>query len=111
MWLYFLHFVVDECVSMYMCVCAGVHTLQQMYSCELDHDGTIRGFWLYGYDGEDFISFDLNTETWTAPTAIAVTTKRRWESEDEALHVKAYLQNECTAWLLKFEVYSRSSLA
>ncbi|XP_036418585.1 H-2 class I histocompatibility antigen, Q9 alpha chain-like [Colossoma macropomum] len=88
----------------------GVHTLQQIYGCELDEDGTIRGFWLYGYDGKDYISFDLNTETWTATNAIAVITKRRWESEDEALHVEAYLQNECTAWLQKYVGYSRSSL-
>ncbi|XP_036418341.1 H-2 class I histocompatibility antigen, Q9 alpha chain-like isoform X2 [Colossoma macropomum] len=88
----------------------GVHTLQQMYGCELDDDGTIRGHWLYGYDGEDFISLDLNTETWTAAHPKAVITKRRWESEDEALHVKAYLENECTAWLQKYVGYSRSSL-
>ncbi|XP_036420403.1 BOLA class I histocompatibility antigen, alpha chain BL3-7-like [Colossoma macropomum] len=88
----------------------GVHTLQQMYGCELDDDGTIRGFWLYGYDGEDFLSLDLNTETWTAAHPKAVITKERWESEDEALHVKAYLENECTAWLLKYVAYGRSSL-
>ncbi|XP_036416513.1 H-2 class I histocompatibility antigen, Q9 alpha chain-like [Colossoma macropomum] len=89
----------------------GFHTVQHMYGCELDDDGGfIRGFWLYGYDGEDFISFDLNTETWTAAHPKAVITKRRWESEDEAAHVEAYLQNECTAWLQKYVKYVRSSL-
>ncbi|XP_036418586.1 class I histocompatibility antigen, F10 alpha chain-like [Colossoma macropomum] len=88
----------------------GVHTLQQIYGCELDDDGTIRGFWLYGYDGEDFISFDLNTETWTAAHPKAVITKRRWESQYEAAFVKAYLENECLYWLEKYVGYCRSSL-
>uniref|UniRef100_A0A3B3Q4I3 Major histocompatibility complex class I UKA n=1 Tax=Paramormyrops kingsleyae TaxID=1676925 RepID=A0A3B3Q4I3_9TELE len=44
----------------------GIHTAQMMYGCELDGDGTIRGYNLQGYDGEDFISLDLNTLTWTA---------------------------------------------
>ncbi|KAL6466071.1 hypothetical protein MHYP_G00262040 [Metynnis hypsauchen] len=89
----------------------GVHTVQQMYGCELDADGTIRGHWLYGYDGEDFISFDLNTETWTAAHPKAAITKRRWESQKVyAAQVKAYLENECPAWLQKYVEYGRSSL-
>ncbi|XP_036454167.1 class I histocompatibility antigen, B alpha chain-like [Colossoma macropomum] len=55
-------------------------------------------------------NLDLNTETWTAVNTKAVITKRRWESQDEAAFVKAYLQNECTAWLQKYVGYSRSSL-
>ncbi|XP_037387190.1 H-2 class I histocompatibility antigen, Q9 alpha chain-like [Pygocentrus nattereri] len=89
----------------------GFHTVQQMYGCELDTDGAIRGHWLYGYDGEDFISFDLNTETWTAAHPKAVITKRRWDSQKVyAAQVKAYLLNECTAWLQKYVEYGRSSL-
>uniref|UniRef100_A0A3B3Q678 Major histocompatibility complex class I UKA n=1 Tax=Paramormyrops kingsleyae TaxID=1676925 RepID=A0A3B3Q678_9TELE len=34
----------------------GIHTAQMMYGCELDGDGTIRGYNLQGYDGEDFIN-------------------------------------------------------
>ncbi|KAL7836172.1 hypothetical protein AOLI_G00274560 [Acnodon oligacanthus] len=38
----------------------GVHTVQWMYGCELDDDGTKRGYDQYGKDGENFISLDLN---------------------------------------------------
>ncbi|KAL6490133.1 hypothetical protein MHYP_G00004780 [Metynnis hypsauchen] len=69
-----------------------------MYGCELDDDGTLRGFWQYGYDGEDVISFDLNTKTWTEAHDKAVTTKQEWESQDEAAYVKAYLENECIGY-------------
>ncbi|KAL7839172.1 hypothetical protein SRHO_G00258300 [Serrasalmus rhombeus] len=40
----------------------GVHTVQWMYGCELHDDGTRRGYMQYGYDGEDFISLDLNLD-------------------------------------------------
>ncbi|KAL6466074.1 hypothetical protein MHYP_G00262070 [Metynnis hypsauchen] len=88
----------------------GLHIVQHMYGCELDNDGNFRGHWLYGYDGKDYISFDLNTETWTATNAKAAITKRRWESEDEAAHVKAYLENECTEWLKIYVNYGRFAL-
>ena len=113
MWLYFMHFVADVCVCVCVCVVfvsTGVHTLQQMYGCELDDNGFIRGFWLYGYDGEDYISMNLTTETWTAANDKAVITKQRLESEDWAPQVKDYLETECTDWLLKYVEYGRSTL-
>ncbi|XP_036454707.1 H-2 class I histocompatibility antigen, Q9 alpha chain-like [Colossoma macropomum] len=88
----------------------GVHTVQWMYGCELHDDGTKRGFDQYGYDGEDFISLDLNTLTWTAANVRAVITKQKWESTAWAAQVKNYLENTCTEWLLKYVGYGRSAL-
>ncbi|KAI4895699.1 hypothetical protein NFI96_017224 [Prochilodus magdalenae] len=88
----------------------GVHTLQWMYGCELNDDGTRTAYDLYGYDGEDFISLDLNTETWNAANAEAVSTKRKWEETFTTLYVKNYLENECIDELMKYMEYSRSTL-
>ncbi|XP_036454426.1 H-2 class I histocompatibility antigen, Q10 alpha chain-like isoform X2 [Colossoma macropomum] len=89
----------------------GVHTVQWMYGCELHDVGTKTGYMKYGYDGEDFISLDLNTETWTAAHPKAVITKRKWEKTDHYTKFqRAYLENECIAWLQKFVGYGRSSL-
>ncbi|XP_036416374.1 H-2 class I histocompatibility antigen, Q9 alpha chain-like [Colossoma macropomum] len=88
----------------------GVHTVQVMYGCELDDDGTKRGYIQHGYDGEDFLSLDLNTETWTAVNAKAVITKLKWERRGGAKFHKSYLEITCTEWLQKFVGYSRSSL-
>uniref|UniRef100_A0AAR2JGW7 Ig-like domain-containing protein n=1 Tax=Pygocentrus nattereri TaxID=42514 RepID=A0AAR2JGW7_PYGNA len=88
----------------------GVHTVQWMYGCELHDDGTRRGYMQYGYDGEDFISLDLNTETWTAANPKAVITKQKWEKTNEAKLRTAYLEHTCTEWLEKYVEYSRSTL-
>uniref|UniRef100_A0A4W4E2R4 Ig-like domain-containing protein n=1 Tax=Electrophorus electricus TaxID=8005 RepID=A0A4W4E2R4_ELEEL len=88
----------------------GVHTWQNMYGCELHDDGTKRGYDQYGYDGEDFISLDLNTLTWTAANAKAVITKNKWEPTQWAFQDKAYLENTCIEWLQKYVAYGRDTL-
>ncbi|XP_062873520.1 H-2 class I histocompatibility antigen, Q9 alpha chain-like [Trichomycterus rosablanca] len=88
----------------------GVHTWQWMYGCERDDDGTNRGYMQYGYDGEDFISLDKNTLTWTAANAKAVITKHKWEPTGEAKRFKNYLENTCIEWLRKYVSYGRETL-
>ncbi|KAM9447110.1 major histocompatibility complex class I-related gene protein-like [Clarias gariepinus] len=88
-----------------------VHTLQRMYGCELDDDCTTRGYNQVGYDGEDFISLDLRTGTWTAANDKAMTTKQKWESTGaEIKYWKYYLEKECFEWLKKFLSYGRETL-
>ncbi|XP_066511440.1 RLA class I histocompatibility antigen, alpha chain 11/11-like [Hoplias malabaricus] len=88
----------------------GVHTYQTMYGCELNDDGTPHGYFQYGYDGEDFVSLDLSTVTWTAPTPEAVVTKHKWERLGVAAQQKNYLENICIDWLKKYVEYGRSTL-
>uniref|UniRef100_A0AAR2L3F4 Ig-like domain-containing protein n=1 Tax=Pygocentrus nattereri TaxID=42514 RepID=A0AAR2L3F4_PYGNA len=90
----------------------GVHTVQWMVGCELHDNGTTEGYRQYGYDGEDFISLDLKTLTWTAASQKAVITKQKWEQKDSSrlLQFKDYLENECIEYLKKYVNYSRSSL-
>ncbi|KAI4887974.1 hypothetical protein NFI96_028697, partial [Prochilodus magdalenae] len=87
----------------------GVHTVQRMYGCELDDNGTRRGYMQYGYDGEDFLSLDLNRETWTAANAKAVITKRSLEKTHTARFLEAYLLKECIGWLQKYVEYGEHS--
>ncbi|KAI4894196.1 hypothetical protein NFI96_027670 [Prochilodus magdalenae] len=87
-----------------------VHTWQNMYGCELDDDGTRRGYMQYGYDGEDFVSLDLNTVTWTAANTKAVITKQKWEREAWGVRFKDYLENTCIDWIKKYVGYGRSTL-
>nr|ADO34856.1 MHC class Ia antigen [Dicentrarchus labrax] len=90
----------------------GVHIAQLMYGCEWDDEtGEVDGNYQFGYDGEDFIAFDLKTETWTAPKQQAVITKNKWNN-DRAFNSqkKNYLTQICIDWLKKYVDYGRSSL-
>ncbi|XP_051728346.1 H-2 class I histocompatibility antigen, Q9 alpha chain-like [Ctenopharyngodon idella] len=89
----------------------GVHSFQFMYGCQLDDDGSTRGYWQYGYDGDDFISFDKSTLTWTAPNAQAVITKKKWDDDKAGNeYQKTYLENECIEWLKKYVGYGKDTL-
>ncbi|XP_066579555.1 major histocompatibility complex class I-related gene protein [Amia ocellicauda] len=90
----------------------GVHTSMTMYGCDWDdEDGTTSGFRLEGYDGEDYLAFDLNTLTWVAPVQRALITKHKWDA-DRGLNEnrKNYLTQTCIEWLKKYIDYGRSTL-
>ncbi|KAG7461614.1 hypothetical protein MATL_G00192950 [Megalops atlanticus] len=90
----------------------GAHTFQNMYGCEWDDDtGRTYGYNQYGYDGEDFLIFDLKSMSWIAPAQQAFLTKMKWNSE-RALseQEKMYLTEECIEWLKKYVGYGRSKL-
>uniref|UniRef100_A0A668VUD9 Ig-like domain-containing protein n=1 Tax=Oreochromis aureus TaxID=47969 RepID=A0A668VUD9_OREAU len=90
----------------------GVHIVQRMYGCEWDDvTNEVDGYEQFGYDGEDFITFDLQTETWVAPKQQAVVTKHKWDSNKAFLtSVKNYYTQICPEWVKKYLNYGRSSL-
>ncbi|KAF5896947.1 H-2 class I histocompatibility antigen, Q10 alpha chain-like isoform X2, partial [Clarias magur] len=87
-----------------------VHTLQRMFGCELDDDVTTRGNDQYGYDGEDFISLDLKTGTWTAVKPQAMNIKQTWESKGSDKYWKNFLERDCVHLLQSYTSYSRETL-
>ncbi|XP_030266503.1 major histocompatibility complex class I-related gene protein-like isoform X3 [Sparus aurata] len=90
----------------------GVHILQRMNGCEWDDEtGEVIGFNQYGYDGEDFMSYDLKTETWIAPKQQAVITKERWDADKYRITKnEKYLKVIFPEWLRKYLAYGRSFL-
>nr|ACI05077.1 MHC class I antigen [Salvelinus alpinus] len=90
----------------------GVHISQRMYGCEWnDETGATGGYFQDGYDGEDFIAFDLKTKTWIAPKPQAVITKHKWDSNiGQTEQQKNYLTQECIEWLKKYLDYGKSTL-
>uniref|UniRef100_A0A668SMM8 Ig-like domain-containing protein n=1 Tax=Oreochromis aureus TaxID=47969 RepID=A0A668SMM8_OREAU len=90
----------------------GVHIVQRMYGCEWDDEtNEVDGYEQFGYDGEDFIIFDLQTETWVAPKRQAVVTKLKWDSNKAFLtSVKNYYTQICPEWVKKYLNYGWRSL-
>ncbi|XP_041091079.1 major histocompatibility complex class I-related gene protein-like [Polyodon spathula] len=78
----------------------GVHTFQRVAGCELDDDGTSRIFYQDAYDGKEFLSLDLERETWIAAMQQAVFFKQILQAS------KAYILNsykeECVYWLKRY---------
>ncbi|KAK5604378.1 hypothetical protein CRENBAI_018584 [Crenichthys baileyi] len=90
----------------------GVHIYQAMYGCQWDDETEqINGYEQYGYDGEDFILFDLNTKTWIAPKPQSIITKHKWDYNRALVEqTKGYLIQVCPEWLKKYVNYGRRSL-
>ncbi|XP_041724902.1 major histocompatibility complex class I-related gene protein isoform X2 [Coregonus clupeaformis] len=78
--------------------------LQKMYICEWNEEtGATDGHELYGYGGEDYLSFDLEHERWIAPVLQGFKTKMKWEADGSMLKAKThYLTHTCIEWLKNY---------
>lgn len=82
----------------------GPHIVQNLYGCEWDDEtDEVHGFNQFGYNGEDYIVFNLETETWIAPRPQAVITKMKWDRDELKIQTdKHYLTHTCVDWLKKY---------
>ncbi|XP_067468056.1 major histocompatibility complex class I-related gene protein-like isoform X1 [Thunnus thynnus] len=90
----------------------GVHVFQRMHGCEWNNEtGEVNGFVRFGYDGEDFIAFDLKTLTWIASKPQAVIIKHRRDRErPKNERWKYFLTQQCPELVKKYLDYGKSSL-
>ncbi|KAJ8267380.1 hypothetical protein COCON_G00125520 [Conger conger] len=90
----------------------GVHTVQYMYGCEWDDEtGNTTGLDQYGYDGEDFITLDMETWRYIAPGHRGLLSALKWNNyPGELEYEKRYLNQECFDWLKKYLSYGKSTL-
>ncbi|KAJ4920147.1 hypothetical protein JOQ06_024684 [Pogonophryne albipinna] len=90
----------------------GVHIYQWMYGCDWDDEtGEVKGYSNHGFDGEDFIILDLETETYIAPRREAVLTKQKWDNDKGWMaQQKNYFTQRCPEYLKKYVNLGRSSL-
>ncbi|XP_040909388.1 uncharacterized protein LOC121191960 isoform X1 [Toxotes jaculatrix] len=90
----------------------GVHILQEIFGCEWDETtGEVTGFMQFGYDGEDFISFDLKTKTWIALKPEAALAKLRWDTNKAEIEdIERFLTQIFPEWLKAFLDYGKNFL-
>ncbi|XP_013927546.1 PREDICTED: uncharacterized protein LOC106553544 [Thamnophis sirtalis] len=90
---------------------AGIHSWQCKIGCQLSKDGHKQGHFQCGYDGENFISLDQKTLTWTAVDVRAQVIKKRWEEEPFfTQNINNFLEQECIQLLQKGLFYGKDSL-
>ncbi|NP_001295938.2 class I histocompatibility antigen, F10 alpha chain-like precursor [Oryzias latipes] len=90
----------------------GVHIIQLMYGCEWDDEtGSIKGWWQFGYNGEDLMALDLKTNTGTAQTPAATFHKHKKDKDKGwAIRMNTYLSQGCPDHLKKYVSYGKSTL-
>ncbi|XP_061887424.1 major histocompatibility complex class I-related gene protein-like [Entelurus aequoreus] len=90
----------------------GVHTYQRMSGCEWnDETEEVKGWEQYSYDGEDFISLDMKTWTYTAAKPQAFPSKLKWDRNEYLLnYIKHYYTMECPSFLKKHVKYGKKVL-
>ncbi|XP_051745193.1 uncharacterized protein LOC127509905 isoform X2 [Ctenopharyngodon idella] len=94
---------------------SDLHVLQWRVGCEVEQQGDevkfLKGINEYGYDGEDFLSFDIKESQWVAPVDAALQTKRKWDNVPILnQYTKGYLEKECVDWLNKYREYGDEEL-
>lgn len=92
---------------------SGVHTYQLMYGCKVDDTtGAIDGFYEFGYDGEDFVAFDLKNLRWVSPkTEAFLITESKWNANRGWVEGRNnYLKTICPEWLRKYVDYGKETL-
>ncbi|KAG1960617.1 major histocompatibility complex class I ZBA [Pimephales promelas] len=92
-----------------------LHVFQWRTGCEVEQQGSqvnfLKGISEYGYDGENFLSFDDLESQWVAPVEAALPTKRKWDNVPILnQYTKGYLEKECVDWLNKFREYRDEEL-
>ncbi|XP_061784465.1 major histocompatibility complex class I-related gene protein-like isoform X2 [Nerophis lumbriciformis] len=90
----------------------GVHTFQMMSGCEWnDETDEVQGWYQISYDGEDFISLDMKTWTWTAAKQQAFPSKLKLDQEIRQLdYFKYYFTERCPSYLKKYVEYGKKVL-
>ncbi|KAF3833433.1 hypothetical protein F7725_024637 [Dissostichus mawsoni] len=83
-----------------------------MYGCDWDDEtGEVKGFEHFGFDGEDFLILDLETESYIAPRPEAVLTKQSWDKDKAWMaQQKYYYTQYCPEYLKKNWNLGRSFL-
>ncbi|ROJ01473.1 HLA class I histocompatibility antigen, Cw-8 alpha chain, partial [Anabarilius grahami] len=89
-----------------------LHVLQRIIGCELEKlpDGTVNltVFDEYGFDGEDFISFNSDTMKWIDKNPKAKETKEEWDHQTGRNQFLKYFLKNCIDWISTFNNTNKS---
>lgn len=90
----------------------GPLSLQATLGCGLQGELSTGGSWHLGYNGQDFLTFDLETSSWKVAEPSAHTAKilRKMHGVPKAELVKTFLYDSCPAQLRRHLASMRNQL-
>ncbi|KAG8448564.1 hypothetical protein GDO86_015599 [Hymenochirus boettgeri] len=90
----------------------GFHSYQIMYGCDLEDDGSYRGYDQHAYDGRDFMVLDRDREMFVPVIQEALVSAQRLNSPEVKLHdrMKMFLDKTCIERLNKYISIGREEL-
>ncbi|KAL3984332.1 olfactory receptor [Sarotherodon galilaeus] len=90
----------------------GVHVIQRISGCEWDENtDSVTGVLKYGYNGEDFLEFDMKTLSWIALKPEADMIKLKWDADwIRTITNKDFLTQTCAEWLKMYVDNGKRSL-
>ncbi|KAG7220937.1 hypothetical protein INR49_017725 [Caranx melampygus] len=90
----------------------GLHIIRQHWGCEWDNETEkVDGFLKYGYNGDDFLTLDLQTLTWSAAKPQAETIKQEWDGDKAKIQLwRNSIDNIFPSMLRKFSNYASGFL-
>ncbi len=85
---------------------------QRMYGCQWDEQTKeSHGFDQHGYDGEDYISLDVENSIYITSVPQGLITTARWNADTAQLtYLRQYYRNECISWVFYFLISKKVDL-
>ncbi|AEV80879.1 membrane protein S11 [Saimiriine betaherpesvirus 4] len=84
---------------------SGKHIIQRMCGCQGSSNGTlIHGYDQYAYDGKDYIMLTDDLQDWQVTDMYSKLTKDKWDGQNRAQVVRAYLEIDCPEWVQKYVI-------
>ncbi|KAK2906604.1 hypothetical protein Q8A67_005589 [Cirrhinus molitorella] len=90
----------------------GVHTYQRMYGCDWDNEtGHSNWFDQHGYDGQDFISLDVENSRYITAVPQGFKTVDKLNNDSAQLnYLRQYYRDECVGWVIYFLISKKVDL-
>ncbi|KAK9978740.1 hypothetical protein ABG768_020479 [Culter alburnus] len=94
---------------------SDLHVLQWRVGCEAEQQGNefnfSKGIYEFGYDGENFLSFNITTFQWDTFTDAAQETQKNWKHKPMLNpYIIKYLKIDCVDWLKQYIEYADEEL-
>ncbi|XP_037588012.1 saoe class I histocompatibility antigen, A alpha chain-like [Cebus imitator] len=70
----------------------------------------LHGYHQFAYDGKDYLALNKDLRSWTTADLGAQITQRKWEADNVAEKMSAYLEGGCLEWIRRHQENGKETL-